>query len=47
VYLDRVQSQEELVKLLDYCMKGKDRIGLAEFTHITDKLSSEMFLCVS
>lgn len=46
VYLDRVQSQEELAKLLDYCMKGKEKINLVEFTHITDKLSSEMFLCV-
>ena len=46
VYLDRVQSQEELAKLLGYCMKDKEKIHLDEFTQITEKLSCEMFLCV-
>jgi hypothetical protein len=46
MYLDRIQSQEELVKLFNYCMKDKDKINLEEFTQITDKLSPEMFLCV-
>ncbi len=46
VYLDRVQSQEELAKLLSYCMKDKEKINLEEFTQITEKLSCEMFLCV-
>lgn len=47
VYLDRVQSQEELAKLLNFCMKDKDKIDLEEFTQISEKLSCEMFLCVS
>ena len=47
VYLDRVQSQEELAKLLSYCMKDTEKINLEEFTQITEKLSCEMFLCVN
>jgi len=46
VYLDRVQSQEEIAKLLNLCMKGKDKINFEEFNQITEKVSSEMFLCV-
>jgi hypothetical protein len=46
VYLDRVQSQEELAKLLSFCMKEADKINLEEFTQISEKLSCEMFLCV-
>eukprot|EP00831_Metopus_contortus_P084918 TRINITY_DN9752_c0_g1_i1.p1 TRINITY_DN9752_c0_g1~~TRINITY_DN9752_c0_g1_i1.p1 ORF type:complete len:493 (+),score=73.14 TRINITY_DN9752_c0_g1_i1:162-1640(+) len=46
VYLDRVQSQHELAKLIGYCMKDKEKINIEEFTEITEKLSSEMFLCI-
>jgi len=32
--------------MLEYCLKNKDKIDLAEFTHINEKIASEMFLCV-
>lgn len=46
VYLDRIQSQEELTKLLGICMKDKAKINLEEFRDITENISCEMFLCV-
>jgi hypothetical protein len=46
VYLDRVQSQEELVNLTALCMKDKERITYDEFLHIVNNISCEMFLCV-
>jgi hypothetical protein len=46
VYLDRVQSQEELAKMIGLCMKDKAKINLQEFMNITENVSCEMFLCV-
>lgn len=46
VYLDRVQSQTELENLIAFCMKDKEKIKFKDFAEITEKVSSEMFLCV-
>ncbi|MDR3582293.1 MAG: hypothetical protein P4L67_03405 [Candidatus Pacebacteria bacterium] len=46
MYLDRIQSQEELAKFISHCMKDKEKINIEEFTQITENVSCEMFLCV-
>ena len=46
LFLDRLESQEELVKLLERFMKDKISLTLAEFTEMTEKESSTIFLCV-
>lgn len=47
LFIDRLQSQEEIAKLIDYSLKDKDRINMAEFKAITESVSSPIFLCVS
>ena len=46
LFLDRLESQEELVKLLERCMKSKDTLSFEEFREMTEKESSTVFLCV-
>ncbi len=46
-YFARVQSQVELEGLLDLCLGSKEKIDFSEFVRITEKVSSEMFLCVT
>jgi hypothetical protein len=46
VYLDRVGQQEELVKLVDFCMGEKECIHFEEFKRICEESTSEMFLCL-
>lgn len=47
LFLDRLQGQAELVKLLDKSMKDKKTITFEEFVHITEDESSMIYLCVS
>ena len=46
LFLDRLESQEELVKLLERCMQDKPSLSFEEFSEMTDKISSTVFLCV-
>ncbi len=46
-FLDRLESQAELVKLLERCMRDRDTLTLEEFATMTEKVSSSIFLCVS
>lgn len=46
VFLDRLQSQEEIQKLIDEVFGSKKRINLEEFKRINTEISSEMFLSI-
>lgn len=45
LYIDRLESQEELTKLLERCMK-KPTMIFSEFAEMTENVSSTIFLCV-
>ena len=45
-YADRAESQKELSNLVDMCFGSKTKINLEEFKTISEKISSEMFLCL-
>lgn len=47
LFLDRLESQEELVRLLERCMKSRTTLSFKEFEEMTEKESSTIFLCVS
>ena len=47
VFLDRIQSQEEIVNLIEEVFADKKRISLEEFQRINEEVTSEMFLSVS
>ncbi len=47
LFLDRLQSQEELAFHIQKFMGDKSVVNKAEFTHITETVSSTVFLCVS
>ncbi len=42
-----MQSQEEIARLIDFSMQGKEAITLAEFKAMTEMVSSTIYLCVS
>lgn len=46
MFLDRLQSQEEIQNLLNEVFGQKKRINLEEFKRINQEVSSEMFLSV-
>ena len=46
LFIDRLQSQEEIAKLIDYSLQDKPKINMAEFKVITETVSSPIFLCV-
>ncbi len=46
MYLDRVQSQEELGQLVAVCLKSKTQLTFEDFKELTEKVCSDMFLCV-
>ena len=47
VFLDRIQTQEEIHKLIEQVFGEKKRISLEEFQKINEEVTSEMFLAVS
>lgn len=46
VFLDRIQSQEEIHRLIEEVFGERKRITLEEFQEIVEKITSEMFLAV-
>lgn len=46
LFLDRLQSQAELVKMIKQCMKEKEFFTFPEFLGLTEKESSTIFFCV-
>lgn len=46
LFLDRLQSQEEIVKEIEYSLKGAEKIDLTQLKEISQKVSSTIFLCV-
>ena len=46
-FMDRLESQEELAKVLERCMGKKEVITFREFAEITERNSSTVFLCVT
>ena len=46
VFLDRIQSQEEIHRLIEEVFGERKRISLEEFQEIVEKITSEMFLAV-
>jgi hypothetical protein len=47
VFLDRIQSQEEIHRLIEEVFGERKRISLEEFQEIVEKITSEMFLAVT
>jgi hypothetical protein len=47
VFLDRIQTQEEIHKLIEQVFGERKRLSLEEFQQINEEVSSEMFLAVS
>lgn len=47
VFLDRIQTQEEIQNLIEQVFGDKKRISLEEFQKINEEVTSEMFLAVS
>lgn len=45
-FVDRAESQLELLNLVNLCFEEKQKIDFAEFKRITEKVSSEMFFCI-
>ena len=45
-YWDRVQSQKELQDLINLCFEGKEKLTFDDFKEVTNKISSEMFVCM-
>lgn len=46
VFLDRIQTQEEINKLIEEVFGEKKRMSLEEFQRINEEVTSEMFLSV-
>ena len=46
MFLDRIQTQEEIHKLLDEVFGSKKRISFEEFSRINHEVTSEMFLSI-
>ena len=46
VYMDRVQTQEEISSLLVNVFGDKKRINYEDYCNINQELSSEMFLSI-
>jgi hypothetical protein len=47
VFLDRIQTQEEIHRLIEEVFGDRKRLTLEEFQQINEEVSSEMFLSVS
>ncbi len=47
LFLDRLQSQEEIAKLVDKCLKDRAALTFPEFVRMTEEKSSTIYLCVS
>ncbi|MDR3736443.1 MAG: EF-hand domain-containing protein [Acidobacteriaceae bacterium] len=45
-YKDRAESQKELQRLVDICFCEKTKVSFEDFKNITEKISSDMFLCL-
>lgn len=45
--MDRIQTQEEIHKLIEQVFGERKRLSLEEFQQINEEVSSEMFLAVS
>ncbi len=46
MFLDRIQTQDEICKLVEEVFGEKKRISLEEFQRINEEVTSEMFLSV-
>lgn len=46
MFLDRVQTQEEIHRLIEECFSDKKQITLEDYYKINEDISSEMFLSV-
>lgn len=46
MFLDRIQTQEQIHRLIEEVYGEKKRLALEEFQHINEHVSSEMFLAV-
>ena len=46
IYLDRLQSQEDLIKLIDASLGDAEAIRLNDFKILTETVSSAIYLCV-
>ena len=46
MYLDRLQCQEELVKLINSSMNGAETVTFAGFKKMSEEVSSSIYLCV-
>jgi hypothetical protein len=46
VFLDRIQTQEEIHRLIEEVFGERKRLSLEEFQQINEEVSSEMFLSV-
>lgn len=47
VFLDRIQTQEEIHMLQQEVFGVREKLSLEEFSEIVEKVTSEMFLAVS
>ena len=47
MFLDRIQSQEEIHRLIEEVFGDRKRISQEEFQEIVEKVTSEMFLAVT
>lgn len=45
-YTDRLESQKELDKLINICFGKQEKLTFEDFKKVTEKVSSEMFLCI-
>ena len=45
-YYDRAESQNQLSDLINLCFGAKPKIDFLEFKEITEKVTSELFLCI-
>ncbi len=45
-YLDRAESQKELIRLVDLCFAEKPKLNFEDFKRVSETVSSEMFLCM-
>lgn len=47
LFVDRIQSQEEIHRLIEEVFGEREKIKLEEFSEIVEKVTSEMFLAVT
>lgn len=47
LFLDRIQTQEEIHRLIEEVFGERKRLSLEEFQQINEEVSSEMFLSVT